>query len=271
MTRLRSEPLVFALTLSAALLLFLHQLNVLKPVEDFGMLMLSPAQDLMSAVFSGIDHQFAGFRDAQDWRQRYEERQALIDQLLVENTRLREKEQENATLRELLSFKQANPTYQFLAAEVTGRDPNPLLRFILIDRGSADGLARAMPVVNARGLVGQVIEVYPHSAKVMLITDLASSVNALSQETRAAGVIQGDVNGGLVMRFIAQGEQIAQGNVVLTSGLGGRFPKALVIGQVQEVRQRDVELYQEADIRPSVNFNALDTVLVITNFTPEEK
>ncbi len=271
MTRLRSEPLVFILTLSAALLLLLHQLSVLKPVEDFGMLMLSPAQSVLTAVFGAVDHEFAGFRDAQDWRAKYEERQALIDQLLVENTRLREKEKENETLRQLLSFKQANPTYQFLAAEVIGRDPNPLLRFILIDRGANDGLARAMPVVTARGLVGQVIEVYPHSAKIMLLTDLASSVNAVSQETRSAGIIQGDVNGGLVMRFIAQGEKIEKGNVVLTSGLGGRFPKALVIGQVQDVRQRDVELHQTAEIRPSVNFNALDTVLVITNFTPEEK
>jgi len=90
MTRFRSEPLAFALTLTAAILLLLHQLNVLKPVEDFGMLMLSPAQDLLSTVFSGVDHQFAGFRDAPDWRARYEERQALIDQLLVEHTRLPE-------------------------------------------------------------------------------------------------------------------------------------------------------------------------------------
>src|SRR5262245_58044679 len=150
MTRLRAEPLAFILILSAALLLFLHQLNVLKPAEDFAALLISPVQDGLSELLGGIDRTFAGFREAQDWRQKYEERQALIDQLLVENTQLREKEKENETLRALLSFKQANPTYQFLAAEVTGRDPNPLLRFILIDRGAADGLKVGMPIVTAR-------------------------------------------------------------------------------------------------------------------------
>lgn len=269
MTRLRAEPLAFILTLSAATLLLLHQLHVLKPAEDAAVLLLSPAQDGFNQVLRTVDHTFAGFRAAQDWRQKYEERQAMIDELLVENTRLREKEKENETLRELLSFKQANPTYQFLAAEVVGRDPNPLLRFILIDRGSSDGLKAGMPVVTARGLVGQISEVYLRSAKVMLITDLASAVNALAQETRAAGVVQGDLSGGLLMRFIPQGEKIEKGNIILTSGLGGRFPKRLVIGQVQDVHTRDVELFQVAEIRPSVDFQTLESVLVITNFVNE--
>src|SRR5713226_5671588 len=99
MIRLRTETLAFILILSAAMLLFLHQLQILRPAEDF------------AALLSDIDHYFAGFREAQDWRQKYEERQALIDQLLVENTQLREKEKEVEVLRESLSFKQANPTY----------------------------------------------------------------------------------------------------------------------------------------------------------------
>ncbi|HEV2037022.1 MAG TPA: hypothetical protein VGQ96_00325, partial [Candidatus Eremiobacteraceae bacterium] len=106
MRRLRSEPLFFVLVLSAALLIFLHQLNVLKPFENIALLMLSPVQEAATATFGGVAHFFGGFRDAADWRQKFEERQALIDQLLVDNTQLREKEKENETLREMLSFKQ---------------------------------------------------------------------------------------------------------------------------------------------------------------------
>ncbi len=269
MIRLRSEPLAFLLVFCAGLLLLFHQLRILKPVEDVALLFFSPFQDAVSQVLSGVDKAFGGFRDAQEWRQRYEERQALVDQLLVENTQLREKEKENETLRELLSFKLAHASYQLLAAEVIGRDPNPLLRYIMIDRGSTDGVARGMPIITARGLVGQVSEAYLRSAKVMLITDLASSVNALVQETRAAGLIQGDVNGGVLMRFIPQGEKIAKGNIILTSGLGGKFPKRLVIGQVEAVQARDIELFQMAEIRPSVNFHTLEAVLVIMNFATE--
>ena len=270
MRRLRSEPLFFVLVLSAALLIFLHQLNVLKPFENIALLILLPVQEAATATFGGVDHFFGGFRDAADWRQKFEERQALIDQLLVDNTQLREKEKENETLREMLSFKQANQNYQLLASDVIGRDPNPLLHFVLIDRGSNDGVARGMPVVTARGLVGQVSETYLRSSKVLLITDLASSVNALAQETRTTGVVQGDVSGGLLMRFIQQGEKIEKSNIILTSGLGGKFPKRLVIGQVQVVRALDVELFQSAEIRPSVDFHTLESVMVITNFSLEQ-
>ena len=141
---------------------------------------------------------------------------------------------------------------------------------MLIDRGSEDGVTHGMPVITARGLVGQVSDTFLHSAKVLLITDLASSVNALSQETRTTGVVQGDVSGGLLMRFIQQGEKIEKGNIILTSGLGGKFPKRLVIGQVQLVRALDVELFQSAELRPSVDFHTLETVMIITNFSVEQ-
>jgi rod shape-determining protein MreC len=270
MPRLRSEPLVFVLVLASALLMFLHQLRALKPFEDTAVLLFLPVQDSLGTLLGGVDQYFGGFQDAAAWRQKFEERQALVDRLLVENTQLREKEKENETLRAMLSFKQANQTYNLLAADVIGRDPDPLLHFVMIDRGANDGLQRNMPVITARGLVGQIGEVYPHSAKIMLITDLASAVNALAQETRTTGVVQGQVNGGLLMLFIPQGEKIGVGNIILTSGLGGRFPKQLVIGQVQTVHTRDVDLFQSADIRASVDFQSLGSVLVITNFAPEQ-
>src|SRR5436309_12218213 len=100
MRRLRSEPLFFVLVLSAALLIFLHQLNLLKPFENIAALMLAPVQQAATSAFGGVDYFFGGFQDAAAWRQKFEERQALVDQLLVDNTQLREKEKENETLRE---------------------------------------------------------------------------------------------------------------------------------------------------------------------------
>jgi rod shape-determining protein MreC len=270
MPRVRTEPLAFFLTLIAALLLLLHQFNLLQPFENIVIAFFSPLQDGLSEALSDVNSAFGGFRDAQEWRKKYEERQAIVDELLVENARLREKEKENGELRELLGFRLANPTYRYQAADVIGRDPNPLVRYVIIDRGSIDGLAKNMPVISARGLVGQISEVNLRSAKAMLITDLASSVNAISQETRATGIVQGDLSGALLMRFIQQNEKIEKGNIILTSGLGGRFPKRLVIGQVQAIKARDVDMFQTVELRPSVDFNTLEVVQVILNFTTGE-
>jgi rod shape-determining protein MreC len=102
----------------------------------------------------------------------------------------------------------------------------------------------------------------------MLLTDPASSVNALIQSSRATGVVQGQGQRGLVMRYIEQSEQVAVGDVVLTSGLGGNFPKRLVIGQVTAVKRNDVEMFQEVQVQSAVRFDRLEIVLVVQNFVP---
>jgi rod shape-determining protein MreC len=187
---------------------------------------------------------------------------------MIENVRLREADIERAALREALQFKQANPTFELIAAEVVGRDPSNLLQYILIDRGADDGLTPGMPVVTARGLVGKVTAVYPHSARVMLLTDLASSVNALIQSSRATGMLQGEGQRGLIMRYVEQRDQVQVGDVVLTSGLGGNFPKRLVIGQVTDVKRSDVDMFQEVQVLSAVDFDQLEMVLVIRSFVP---
>jgi len=208
------------------------------------------------------------FADVEACRAENEELQALVDKLIIENVRLREAEIENVTLREQLNFKQANPSFELLSAQVIGRDPTNLLSYLIIDRGSAEGVTVGIPVLTNRGLVGRITETNPHSSKVLLITEVSSSVNALIQESRATGVVQGRIGQRLVMRYIQQGEDIKVDDLVLTSGLGGNFPTRLIIGQVTAVRKKDVELFQEAKVRPAVNFQELEMVMVLTSFEP---
>ena len=110
--------------------------------------------------------------------------------------------------------------------------------------------------------------------KVLLIADPSSSVNALVQSTRATGVVQGEPgnlpNNNLVIKYVPQGEAIKIGDTIITSGLGGNFPKRLVIGQVTEVRKRDSGLFQEATIQPTVDFARLEFVLIMKRFTPAD-
>ncbi|MFQ6057782.1 MAG: rod shape-determining protein MreC [Anaerolineae bacterium] len=250
----------------------LHQTGQFQPVEGLAIDLMIPFQQALSRFADRVTNLVETARQLESLQEKNKELQDLVDQLMIENVRLSEAATENEILRQQLNFRRNNPSFDIRSADVigrvVGRDPTNLLQYLLIDVGARDGVARGMPVVTAQGLVGHITQVSDRSAKVLLITDASSSVNALLQRSRATGVVEGQIGGGLVMRYIAQGEDVQVGDIVLTSGLGGNYPKRLVIGQVTDVRQRDIELFQEAEVRPTVNFGRLEMVMVITDFTP---
>lgn len=250
----------------------LRETGRLQPVEDLAADLVVPLQQGLSHSGDRITNMIETARQLDSLKGENEKLRDLVDQLMIENVRLSEAATENEILREQLNFKRKNPSFDIRSADVIGRvigrDPSNILQILIIDVGERDGVTPGMPVVTAQGLVGHITEVSGRSARVLLITDASSSVNALLQRSRATGMAQGQIGGNLVMRYIAQGEDVQEGDIVLTSGLGGNYPKRLVIGQVTDVRQRDIDLFQEAGVRPTVNFGRLEVVMVITDFTP---
>jgi rod shape-determining protein MreC len=259
--------LLLFLSLAVATLI-LDRSDRLQPVKDLVAQVTSPVQEVLTSGMDRLGEFRRLYVDMRACAAENEELQQMVDQLIIENVRLREAEIENVTLREQLNFKQASPSFELLSAQVIGRDPTDLAGYLIIDRGTDEGVAVGMPVLTDRGLVGRVTETAPHSSKVLLITDPSSAVNALIQESRATGVVQGRVGQGLTMRYIQQTEEIKPGDLVLTSGLGGNFPTRLIIGQITGVTKKDVELFQEAEVRPSVDFGRLEMVMVLTSFEP---
>lgn len=272
MKRTTRSTVVIILILLSLAGVALDQNDDLQPIEDLALSFVIPVQEKLTSVANSISDLVQATQDVRELRRRNEELQALADSLMIENVRLKEVEAENEVLRRLLKFTEANPLHSYRAAEVKGRvvsrDPSNFLSYLIIDVGSQQGIERGMPVVTERGLVGRITDVGSNWAKVMLIIDPSSSVNALVQSSRATGVVEGQVGGGLVMKYIPQGATINVNDIILTSGLGGNFPSKLIIGQVTSVYQRDVEMFQEAHIRPTVDFSELEIVLVITNFLP---
>jgi rod shape-determining protein MreC len=258
---------LFILALVAILALVLHESGQLQPVEDLAQYVIGPIQRSIESLVGGTADLFGTFRDARELRA---ENQQLLDknnQLATENIRLKELESENATLRDLLKFTRNNPNYKTLAADVIGRDPSPYLSTIIINAGENRGLKPGMPVITGgSALVGRVIQVNPRTAKVQLLQDVSSAVNALIQSSRATGLVRGQPDGALTMEFIPLEEKLKPDDIVLTSGLGGDLPRALVIGQVTDVTRRDIDLFQSATIRPAADLNRLEVVLVILNF-----
>jgi rod shape-determining protein MreC len=278
--RTRSGITAFLVSL-LVLGIILRTTGKLGPVEDLFYPFFGPAEAAFSGLGDGIGNLFGGFQNVNALRAQVQSLETQLNQLTVDEVRVRELEIENSQLRAQLQYKQANPDYALLGgtilqannpdlARVTGQDPSNLVNYVIVDQGHEEGVDVGMPVVTPRGLAGRVTEVGAHWSRVLLIVDPSSSVNAVIQASRATGVIQGEIGGMLTLKYVPQGEGLQVNDLVLTSGIGGTFPKRLVIGQVVAVQKRDTDLFQQATVKPSVDFNQLEYVLIIKKFTPTD-
>lgn len=176
----------------------------------------------------------------------------------------REMEFANYRLRKLLKFKRTTLN-RVIAAEVTGRDPSSWFKAVIIDKGKSDGLENGMPVIVPEGIAGRITEVTPHYSKVLLLFDQNSAIDAFIQRTRARGIIKGETTGRCLLRYVLQKHDIQVGDIVVSSGLDGVFPKGLRIGYVSGVVKRTSGMFQEVKVTPYVDFDKLEEVLIILN------
>ncbi|MDD4601198.1 MAG: rod shape-determining protein MreC [Negativicutes bacterium] len=189
------------------------------------------------------------------------------DQLRQNNLNVTEVMAENVRLRTMLDYKSRATQFDFVAAKVIARDPGTWTSTIIINKGSADGITKDMAVVTPQGLVGDVTSVYNTTAKVQLILDQCSAVGALVQrpESRVAGIVEGNGANPQAPRMIniARDADIIKGDQIITSGFGGIYPKGLPIGQVMDVVNDKGGLLKYAVVKPAVDFDRLEEVLII--------
>jgi rod shape-determining protein MreC len=234
-------------------------------------IVLSPfisAQTWISTRFQAINDLINSPSDMTQLRQRNAELEAEVARLHTEIIRLEDQAKEVEVLSALVDFATANPQAKYLGANVIAYDPSPFMSYVIINRGSDDGLRRGMPVVTSQGLVGRVAAVNPVASRVQLLIDPGSYINVRMQSTDSEGVLSGEITGEIVLENLPQDEVVQTGDLVLTSGLGGSFPPDIIVGQVTGVRQHDYDLFQSATVQPVVDFASLEIVLVIVNFRP---
>ncbi|MFQ5454845.1 MAG: rod shape-determining protein MreC [Nitrospirota bacterium] len=175
---------------------------------------------------------------------------------------LKEEAEANKRLEKLLEFKRGI-TYQVSAAKVIGGSSTNWYKAVLINKGEKDGIRVDMGIITALGVVGKIIKVFPDYSQVLLMTDRNSAIAGLIQTTRDKGIIEGMEGGHLRMKYLPFQSEVIVGDVVVTSGLLDDFPKGLMIGTISSVKKGEIELFQEVEVIPTVDFSKLEEVLVV--------
>jgi len=187
-----------------------------------------------------------------------EEVAVLHDQL----NRLQEIEVENKRIKALLKFQESAP-YTMITGRVVGKSDNTWSRTLILDSGARAGVAKGMAVIRPEGVVGKVLSASPNYSLVQLLIDSNSAVPALVQRTRAQGIVEGKIADLCRIKYLDRLADIRKGDLVLSSGLGGVYPKGLVIGTVTSVQKKPYGLFQEVLVSPAVEFSRLEEAFVV--------
>ena len=195
-------------------------------------------------------------------RQLRREKALLSEQL----NRYREGYLEAIRLQKLLALKSGFP-YRTVAARVIDSNRTSLFKTLLINKGTADGLRVGLAVLSDQGAVGRIIETSWHASRVLLMIDENSNIDALIQRSRAQGILQGAGAAGGNLKYISRTEEVLPGDVVLSSGLAGVFPKGMLLGVVTGVSRKEGGLFQKIDVAPAVDFGKLEEVMAVITET----
>jgi rod shape-determining protein MreC len=268
LTWTRTVYLFVALVLASLALILLSQGRQLQPIESAASQVLTPIQQAAHDVTATVGGWIEMLRRMNELEEENKKLRAALDSVTAENAQLQQLKRENESLRDMLKFQADRPETMAVQAEVLGGDPTSTMEILTINKGTGDGIAAGMAVVSPGGiLVGQTKEVTASRTTVLLITDISSSVAVATQTGLVPGVLEGrwQKQGRLLMRHIPRDEKVENGDILLTTGVGGVFPRGLIAGQVYNIRQSDVATEKEAEAYPLAQLNALEHVLVITN------
>ncbi|KPA18190.1 rod shape-determining protein MreC [Candidatus Magnetomorum sp. HK-1] len=228
---------------------------------------VSPFQELVSSSIRTCQQMWKNYFSLVAVAYENERLRSALNKAYELNNRCLETQRSNQRLRALLDFKETNKAFKLIAAEVIGRDPSYWSKTMMIDKGNAAGLRKGFPVVVHRGIVGQIIETTGHFSKVLLIIDQNSAVDSLLQRTRVRGIIKGDSAKSFFFEYVLRKGNVKVGDMVISSGLDGVYPKGLRVGTVSEILRSNSGIFQEIKVTPYVDFEKLEEVFVL--FKPQ--
>jgi len=237
---------------------------------DLLALTLNPVQSVLARVHRAA---LGTWHTLVDWRSVRSENAVLRaenERLRIQALQVRETDQENKRLRRLLALRDRLPLTT-LTGEIIGRDGGGWARSLTVNRGKSDGIAQQMPVIVPEGLVGRVAQVRTGASVVQLLNDPASTVGAVVQRTRTAGLIEGEPSGGLRFKFMARdGAGVTAGDLIVTSGVGSLFPKGIPVGRITAIEDKGSALFHFAVVVPAVDFARVEEILLLTGQSTQD-
>jgi len=266
--RLRSRyrtPLLIAATLVlvfAVLSLGLKRAPLLKSAESVVVALTAPGLQALSYTGRTVKRLWQDYFYLVEVQRENTLLQHRLEEYRQKEVRYQEAEKGLARLEALLDLKR-QVALPIIGARVIAYDPSLWSRCALLDQGRNQGVKNGHPVLAPEGIVGRVVEVYPHYCKVMLIVDRNSGAEAMVQRTRVRGILQGKGGNRCSLDFVPKSADMQVGDLVLASGLGGIYPKGLVFGKVTAADKKKPGVFQEIEVTPAVDLAALEEVLVV--------
>jgi len=265
-----SLPIFIILFLLFALVLMSLRAKQRKGVDFFDALVMeicSPFQKGSTFVIKTVQGTFQRYVFLINLEEENRMLKQKIAQLQEQNHRMKEMKLANERLRELLQFREKNSS-SMIGAEVIGQDPSSWFKSVTIDKGERDGVKKGMAVISSAGVIGQILKTASHYAIVLLLTDYNSAIDSIVQRTRAKAIVEGKGENRCQLKYLLRADEVVVGDVVVTSGLGGNFPKGLMIGEVKKVDKKGHGVFQYAELVPSVDLTQLEEVFVIMEPLP---
>jgi rod shape-determining protein MreC len=224
----------------------------------------TPVQKTLAAIHRGAMSVWTTYADWKNVRAENRHLREEIQRLRVEALVVRETTDENQRLRRLLDLRERLPMAT-VPGQVIAREWGGWIRSLTVNRGRSDDIPRLAAAISPDGLVGRVVDVRPGAAVVQVLTDPASTIGAHTVRTRTPGIVEGEARGTLRFKYMARdGANLQSGDLVVSSGQSGVFPRGIPIGRVRTIDDRGSALFHYAALTPAVDFDRVDEVLLLT-------
>ena len=253
------------LLLLSALILMSLRVKQLKGVDFFDALLMeasAPFQKAATYVIKTVQNVFQQYFFLVHLQRENTMLREKVAELQKETHQLRESALANERLQRLLQFREKYAP-SAIAAEVIGQDPSSWFKSLTINKGERNGIKKGMAVLSPEGVVGQILKTAPYHSTVLLITDYNSGIDSIVQRNRAKAIVEGRGENRCQLKYLLRTDEVKVGDIVVTSGLSGNFPKGLMVGEIRKVEKKGYGIFQYAELIPSVDLNRLEEVLII--------
>jgi len=268
---IRKVVLLGSLVAACLLLLTLQTRGYGSTARDFFAVVTMPIQTGLAKASRATFGLWDTYIDWKNVRVENRRLRAEVQGLRVGALRVTETDDENRRLRRLLAL-QENLPLTTLSGEIIAREWGGWIRSLTVNRGRGDNVPRLTAVISPNGLIGRVVDVRLGVSIVQVLTDPTSIVGAHVLRTRTPGIVEGDPRGTLRFKFMARdGASIQSGDMLVTAGQGGLFPRGIPIGTVRSIDNRGAALFHYADLTPAVDFARVDEVLLVTGDSQRDR